>query len=194
MGNLFFESKYFTLSKKNVCDNTFSVTSELCMATFEKKKRIVPTKTLRAERGIRQTATIYKESLQTSVAAHPGVWEGTTESRRWMGKVLGKFTFLLIGSFFTSIDEDLQKNDRWKLLPGDRFTLEGLPNQTNFQLPLFFLFLGIYVVTIVANLGLTTLISLNSHLHTPMLYFLFNHLYIFANLLFLAQKSWWILW
>lgn len=87
--------------------------------------------------------TIYKESLQTSVAAHPGVWEGTTESRKWMGNVLGKFTFLLIGSFFNSVDEDLQKNDRWKLFPGDRFILEGLTNQTNLQMPLFFLFLGI---------------------------------------------------
>ncbi|XP_032765897.1 olfactory receptor 147-like [Rattus rattus] len=54
------------------------------------------------------------------------------------------------------------------------FILEGLTNQPKLQMPLFFLFLGIYVVTIVANLGLITLISLNSHLHTPMYYFLFN--------------------
>ncbi|NP_001000802.1 olfactory receptor Olr1266 [Rattus norvegicus] len=54
------------------------------------------------------------------------------------------------------------------------FILEGLTDQPKLQMPLFFLFLGIYVVTIVANLGLITLISLNSHLHTPMYYFLFN--------------------
>ncbi|XP_021482477.1 olfactory receptor 8B3-like [Meriones unguiculatus] len=54
------------------------------------------------------------------------------------------------------------------------FILEGLTNRPELQMPLFFLFLGIYVVTIVANLGLITLISLNSHLHTPMYYFLFN--------------------
>uniref|UniRef100_A0A8C2LF62 Olfactory receptor n=1 Tax=Cricetulus griseus TaxID=10029 RepID=A0A8C2LF62_CRIGR len=54
------------------------------------------------------------------------------------------------------------------------FILEGLTNRPELQMPLFFLFLGIYMVTIVANLGLITLISLNSHLHTPMYYFLFN--------------------
>ncbi|XP_076780838.1 olfactory receptor 8B3-like [Arvicanthis niloticus] len=54
------------------------------------------------------------------------------------------------------------------------FILEGLTNRPELQMPLFFLFLGIYMVTIVANLGLIILISLNSHLHTPMYYFLFN--------------------
>ncbi|KAB0361595.1 hypothetical protein FD754_005751 [Muntiacus muntjak] len=41
-------------------------------------------------------------------------------------------------------------------------------------LPLFLLFLGIYVVTVVGNLGMITLIGLNSHLKTPMYYFLSN--------------------
>ena len=54
------------------------------------------------------------------------------------------------------------------------FILEDLTNWPELQMPLFFLFLGIYVVTVVAILGLITLISLNSHLHTPMYYFLFN--------------------
>ncbi|XP_062054411.1 olfactory receptor 8B3-like [Lepus europaeus] len=54
------------------------------------------------------------------------------------------------------------------------FILEGLTDKPELQLPLFFLFLGIYLVTVVANVGLVTLISLNSHLHTPMYYFLFN--------------------
>ncbi|XP_007950315.1 olfactory receptor 8B3-like [Orycteropus afer afer] len=54
------------------------------------------------------------------------------------------------------------------------FTLQGLTSLPEFQFPLFFLFLGIYLVTVVANLGLITLISLNAHLHTPMYYFLFN--------------------
>uniref|UniRef100_F7IQU8 Olfactory receptor n=2 Tax=Callithrix jacchus TaxID=9483 RepID=F7IQU8_CALJA len=54
------------------------------------------------------------------------------------------------------------------------FILTGLTNQPGFQIPLFFLFLGFYVVTVVGNLGLITLIGLNSHLHTPMYFFLYN--------------------
>ncbi|XP_057346349.1 putative olfactory receptor 8G3 [Manis pentadactyla] len=52
------------------------------------------------------------------------------------------------------------------------FILAGLTQQPEFQLPLFLLFLGIYVVTVVGNLGMITLIGLSSHLHTPMYYFL----------------------
>ncbi|XP_059122757.1 olfactory receptor 8B8-like isoform X1 [Peromyscus eremicus] len=54
------------------------------------------------------------------------------------------------------------------------FILLGLTQQPELQLPLFFLFLGIYVVSMVGNLGLIILIILNPHLHTPMYYFLFN--------------------
>ncbi|XP_004597794.2 olfactory receptor 8B3-like [Ochotona princeps] len=54
------------------------------------------------------------------------------------------------------------------------FVLLGLTQQPELQLPLFFLFLGIYVMAVVGNLGLTVLIVLNPHLHTPMYYFLFN--------------------
>ncbi|XP_004379428.1 olfactory receptor 8B12 [Trichechus manatus latirostris] len=54
------------------------------------------------------------------------------------------------------------------------FILAGLTNQPGLQIPLFFLFLCFYVVTVVGNLGLITLIGLNSHLHTPMYFFLFN--------------------
>ncbi|XP_012500339.1 PREDICTED: olfactory receptor 8B3-like [Propithecus coquereli] len=54
------------------------------------------------------------------------------------------------------------------------FILVGLTDQTDLQLPLFFLFLVMYMVTLLGNLGLVTLIGLNSHLHTPMYFFLFN--------------------
>ncbi|KAM5312226.1 olfactory receptor 8B8-like [Glossophaga mutica] len=54
------------------------------------------------------------------------------------------------------------------------FILAGLTDKLGLQLPLFFLFLGFYVVTFVGNLGLIILIGLNSHLHTPMYLFLFN--------------------
>nr|AAL60954.1 olfactory receptor MOR167-2 [Mus musculus] len=54
------------------------------------------------------------------------------------------------------------------------FILIGLTDQPNLQLPLFFLFLVMYIVTMTGNLGLVILIGLNSHLHTPMYFFLFN--------------------
>ncbi|XP_010827727.1 PREDICTED: olfactory receptor 151-like [Bison bison bison] len=54
------------------------------------------------------------------------------------------------------------------------FILGGLTNRPEFQLPLFFLFLGIYLVTMVGNLAMITLICLNAQLHTPMYYFLSN--------------------
>ncbi|XP_013366441.1 PREDICTED: olfactory receptor 147-like isoform X2 [Chinchilla lanigera] len=54
------------------------------------------------------------------------------------------------------------------------FVLLGLTQQPELQLPLFFLFLGIYVVSTLGNLGLIVLIGLNPPLHTPMYYFLFH--------------------
>ena len=54
------------------------------------------------------------------------------------------------------------------------FILAGLTDCPELQQPLFHLFLVIFVVTMVGNLGLIILIGLNSHLHTPMYYFLFN--------------------
>nr|XP_035937643.1 olfactory receptor 147-like [Halichoerus grypus] len=54
------------------------------------------------------------------------------------------------------------------------FILLGLTQQPQLQLPFFFIFLGIYVVTVVGNMGLIILIGLNPHLHAPMYYFLFN--------------------
>ncbi|MRI72344.1 hypothetical protein FDP56_18400, partial [Enterococcus casseliflavus] len=52
------------------------------------------------------------------------------------------------------------------------FNLAGLTDKPGLQLPLFLLFLAIYVVTVVGNLGMIILILLSSHLHTPMYYFL----------------------
>ncbi|XP_075383980.1 LOW QUALITY PROTEIN: olfactory receptor 8B3-like [Tenrec ecaudatus] len=54
------------------------------------------------------------------------------------------------------------------------FILAGLTDRPELQKPLFCLFLMIYIVTVVGNLGLIILIGLNPHLHTPMYYFLFN--------------------
>ncbi|NP_001378468.1 olfactory receptor 8B3-like [Equus przewalskii] len=55
-----------------------------------------------------------------------------------------------------------------------QFILVGLTDRPDLQLPLFFLFLIMYMVTVLGNMGLITLIGLNSHLHTPMYFFLFN--------------------
>uniref|UniRef100_A0A8C6MWH3 Olfactory receptor family 8 subfamily B member 35 n=1 Tax=Mus spicilegus TaxID=10103 RepID=A0A8C6MWH3_MUSSI len=54
------------------------------------------------------------------------------------------------------------------------FILLGLTQQPELQLPLFFFFLGVYIFSVVGNLGLIVLIVLNPHLQTPMYYFLFN--------------------
>nr|XP_005902741.1 PREDICTED: olfactory receptor 8B3 [Bos mutus] len=54
------------------------------------------------------------------------------------------------------------------------FILLGLTDQPDLQPPLFLLFLVMYMITILGNLGLIILISLNSNLHTPMYFFLFN--------------------
>ncbi|XP_076968072.1 olfactory receptor 8B3-like [Tamandua tetradactyla] len=54
------------------------------------------------------------------------------------------------------------------------FILVGITDHPDSQIPLFFLFLAMYIITVQGNLGLITLIGLNSHLHTPMYFFLFN--------------------
>ncbi|XP_006999063.3 olfactory receptor 8B3-like [Peromyscus maniculatus bairdii] len=54
------------------------------------------------------------------------------------------------------------------------FILVGLTDHPDLQIPLFFVFLAMYIVTALGNLCLIILIVLNSHLHTPMYFFLFN--------------------
>ncbi|XP_021027553.1 olfactory receptor 145-like isoform X3 [Mus caroli] len=54
------------------------------------------------------------------------------------------------------------------------FILLGLTDQPDLQMPLFLIFLIMYLITAFGNLTLIILIVLNSHLHTPMYFFLFN--------------------
>ncbi|XP_027703362.1 olfactory receptor 151-like [Vombatus ursinus] len=54
------------------------------------------------------------------------------------------------------------------------FYLEGLTDQPSLQFPLFLLFLWIYVVTMLGNLGMILLIAVSSQLKSPMYYFLSN--------------------
>ncbi|KAH0511765.1 Olfactory receptor 5B3 [Microtus ochrogaster] len=55
-----------------------------------------------------------------------------------------------------------------------QFILMGITNDPNLQLPLFIIFLLIYTITLVGNLGMFLLILLDSRLHTPMYIFLCN--------------------
>ncbi|XP_036599946.1 olfactory receptor 8D4-like [Trichosurus vulpecula] len=52
------------------------------------------------------------------------------------------------------------------------FVLEGLTDEPDLQIPLFFIFVGIYTVTMLGNLGMIILIRFSSQLHTPMYYLL----------------------
>ncbi|XP_055971082.1 olfactory receptor 151 [Sorex fumeus] len=54
------------------------------------------------------------------------------------------------------------------------FILGGLTSRPELQLPFFLLFLGIYLVTMMGNLGMIVLICLSPQLHTPMYFFLSN--------------------
>ncbi|XP_004476015.3 olfactory receptor 8B3-like [Dasypus novemcinctus] len=56
----------------------------------------------------------------------------------------------------------------------NEFILVVLTDHPDLQIPLFVLFLAVYIITVLGNLGLVTLIGLNAHLHTPMYFFLFN--------------------
>ncbi|NP_001171328.1 olfactory receptor 1053 [Mus musculus] len=58
-------------------------------------------------------------------------------------------------------------------LPG--FILMGITQRTELQLPLFGAFFIIYAVTVMGNLGMIILTKLDSHLETPM-YFFIRHL------------------
>ncbi|XP_065793098.1 olfactory receptor 8D4 [Muntiacus reevesi] len=52
------------------------------------------------------------------------------------------------------------------------FLFTGLTDHPELQLPLFCLFLGIYIATAMGNLGMILIIRLSSQLHKPMYYFL----------------------
>ncbi|XP_008849320.1 olfactory receptor 8I2-like [Nannospalax galili] len=58
------------------------------------------------------------------------------------------------------------------------FTLTGFANHPELQVCLFLVFLFIYLFTVLGNLGLIMLITINSRLHTPMYFFLSNLAFI----------------
>ena len=55
-----------------------------------------------------------------------------------------------------------------------QFILLGLTSTKNLQVPLFIIFILIYLVNVVGNMGIILLVLLDSHLHTPMYFFLSN--------------------
>lgn len=55
------------------------------------------------------------------------------------------------------------------------FILLGLTEDPTLQLPLFVFFLLVYVITVLSNISIITLIRISSNLHTPM-YFLLSHM------------------
>ncbi|XP_074132967.1 olfactory receptor 5B12-like [Sminthopsis crassicaudata] len=56
----------------------------------------------------------------------------------------------------------------------NEFILKGITDDPELQVPLFIIFTLIYLLTLVGNLGIVSLISWDSHLHTPMYFFLSN--------------------
>ncbi|XP_074004790.1 olfactory receptor 5J3-like [Numenius arquata] len=58
--------------------------------------------------------------------------------------------------------------------PVTQFILLGLTSEPKLQAPLFLIFLLIYLLTLMGNLGLMALIRTNPRLHTPMYFFLCN--------------------
>ncbi|XP_010605956.1 olfactory receptor 5D18, partial [Fukomys damarensis] len=58
---------------------------------------------------------------------------------------------------------------------GVTFILLGFSEYPDLQLPLFLVFLAVYTVTVLGNLGMILVIRINPRLHTPM-YFFLSHL------------------
>lgn len=67
------------------------------------------------------------------------------------------------------------------------FLLLGLSDDPHTQKLLFILFLGVYLVTVLANLLLMCLVQADSRLHTPMYFFLCN--LSLADLFFYQHRS-----
>ncbi|XP_068115004.1 olfactory receptor 5F1-like [Hyperolius riggenbachi] len=64
----------------------------------------------------------------------------------------------------------LKMNKSWVT----EFVLAGLTNNTELRIPLFALFLLVYITTMISNMGIVTLTIVDRHLHKPMYFFLSN--------------------
>ena len=79
------------------------------------------------------------------------------------------FTSLCYRAFYDSQITFMENNTE-----GADLILLGLTDDPQLQVPLFVIFTFTYLLTLVGNLGMATLILLDSHLHTPMYFFLCN--------------------
>ncbi|EHB12152.1 Olfactory receptor 8B12 [Heterocephalus glaber] len=77
-------------------------------------------------------------------------------------------------SFLDPTDNTLKRKMAARNSSVTEFILTGLTDEPGLRIPLFILFLCFYLITMLGNLGLIFLIWLNTHLHTPMYFFLFN--------------------
>ncbi|XP_012518338.1 PREDICTED: olfactory receptor 8K1 [Propithecus coquereli] len=71
----------------------------------------------------------------------------------------------------------MERRNHTAVIKVTEFILVGITDNPRLQAPLFGLFLIIYLVTVMGNLGIVTLTRLDSKLHTPM-YFFLRHLSI----------------
>ncbi|XP_078508769.1 olfactory receptor 8D1-like [Lissotriton helveticus] len=62
----------------------------------------------------------------------------------------------------------------WNRTSVTEFIFLGLAEDSELQVPLFVFFLLVYIITVVGNISIMTLIRLTPHLHTPMYILLFN--------------------
>ncbi|KAM5332434.1 olfactory receptor 5H2-like [Glossophaga mutica] len=76
-----------------------------------------------------------------------------------------------------TLREDMERENATLLT---EFILTGLIYKPKLQIPLFLVFLVIYLITMVGNLGLIALICNDSHLHTPMYLLLGNLAFVDA--------------
>lgn len=69
------------------------------------------------------------------------------------------------------------------------FVLMGITEQPSLQIPMFSVFLIMYMIITLGNLTLITLIVLNSYLHIPMYLFLSNLTFIYFCFLWLYKNA-----
>ncbi|XP_032074733.1 olfactory receptor 1020-like isoform X2 [Thamnophis elegans] len=69
----------------------------------------------------------------------------------------------------------------WNHTQVSKFILLGITDKKELQLPLFVLFLLVYIITLVGNLGMIVLIKTDSSLHIPMYFFLSNLAFVDIN-------------
>ncbi|XP_004463505.1 olfactory receptor 5C1 [Dasypus novemcinctus] len=67
-----------------------------------------------------------------------------------------------------------QENLTWSRVAPAEFILLGITDRWDLRITLFLIFLPIYLVSLLGNVGMVLLISMDTRLHTPMYFFLAN--------------------